>query len=255
MRFGPPGFSRTMASKGRGAGGSRAMLGEKRCWQEGRDVDAGTGKRRKSGLTRDGIVDAAYRMIDRDGMGAFTMRALGAELGVSAMAFYAHFSSREEVLVAVLTRFMETLDTDPVPGERWDDTLRRTMTSIHREYCAHPHMNDIDLDPRIAYEGLAAHTEKIVSLHLDQGMPEPVLTKAWAMIDAFLTGFNGSAIAAAQRRQADEEAGAAVDDAPVWQRIVDAAYSEESFANGVEMIIMGVRGLASPDPCAWRTPE
>ena len=89
MRFGPPGFSRTMASRGRGAGGSRAMLGEKRCWQEGRDVDAGTGKRRKSGLTRDGIVDAAYRMIDRDGMGAFTMRALGAELGVSAMAFYA----------------------------------------------------------------------------------------------------------------------------------------------------------------------
>ena len=93
-------------------------------------MDAETEKKRKSGLTRDVIVDTAYRMIDRDGMGAFTMRALGAELGVSAMAFYAHFSSREEVLVAVLTRFMETLDTDPVPGERWDDTLRRTMTSI-----------------------------------------------------------------------------------------------------------------------------
>ena len=121
-------------------------------------MDAETEKKRKSGLTRDVIVDTAYRMIDRDGMGAFTMRALGAELGVSAMAFYAHFSSREEVLVAVLTRFMETLDTDPVPGERWDDTLRRTMTSIHREYCAHPHMNDIDLDPNISYAGLAAHT-------------------------------------------------------------------------------------------------
>ena len=149
------------------------MLGETRCWQEGRGVDAETEKKRKSGLTRDVIVDTAYRMIDRDGMGAFTMRALGAELGVSAMAFYAHFSSREEVLVAVLTRFMETLDTDPVPGERWDDTLRRTMTSIHREYCAHPHMNDIDLDPNISYAGLAAHTEKIVSLHLDQGSPSP----------------------------------------------------------------------------------
>ena len=196
-------------------------------------MDAETEKKRKSGLTRDVIVDTAYRMIDRDGMGAFTMRALGAELGVSAMAFYAHFSSREEVLVAVLTRFMETLDTDPVPGERWDDTLRRTMTSIHREYCAHPHMNDIDLDPNISYAGLAAHTEKIVSLHLDQGMPEPVLTKAWAMVDAFLTGF----------------------DMPVWQRIVDSAYSEESFANGVEMIIMGVRGLAAPDPCEWHTPK
>ena len=218
-------------------------------------MDAETEKKRKSGLTRDVIVDTAYRMIDRDGMGAFTMRALGAELGVSAMAFYAHFSSREEVLVAVLTRFMETLDTDPVPGERWDDTLRRTMTSIHREYCAHPHMNDIDLDPNISYAGLAAHTEKIVSLHLDQGMPEPVLTKAWAMVDAFLTGFNGSAIAAQKRRLADEAAGGATRDMPVWQRIVDSAYSEESFANGVEMIIMGVRGLAAPDPCEGHTPK
>ena len=45
------------------------MLGETRCWQEGRGVDAETEKKRKSGLTRDVIVDTAYRMIDRDGMG------------------------------------------------------------------------------------------------------------------------------------------------------------------------------------------
>ena len=50
----------------------------------------------KRSLTRGAIVEAAYRMIDREGVRAFTMRALGAELGVSAMAFYAHFSSRED---------------------------------------------------------------------------------------------------------------------------------------------------------------
>lgn len=209
----------------------------------------------KRTLNRDGIVDAAYRMIDRDGINAFTMRALGAELGVSAMAFYAHFSSREEVLAAVLTRFMDTLDTNPVPGERWDDTLRRTMTSIHRMYCAHPHMSDIDLDPVVAYKGLAAHTEKIVSLHLAQGMPEPVLAKTWAMVDAFLTGFNGNSINMEQRRRKDEASGVIEDDLPVWQRIVRSAYSEESFANGVEMIVMGVRGMVAPDPCDWKTPE
>lgn len=209
----------------------------------------------KRSLTRDGIIDAAYRMIDRDGMGAFTMRALGAELGVSAMAFYTHFASREEMLAAVLARFMATLDTDPVPGEHWEDTLRRTMGSIHREYCAHPHMNDIDLDPRVSYEGLAAHTEKIVSLHLAQGMPEPVLSKAWAMIDAFLTGFNSCAIGAQSVRRIEEAAGVGEGDLPTWKRIVRTAYTEESFHNGVEMIIMGIRGLAAPDPCDWRTPK
>lgn len=213
-----------------------------------------TEKKRKGGLSREVIIDTAYRMIDREGMQAFTMRALGDELGVSAMAFYAHFSSRNEVLVAVLTRFMDTMDTNPLPGERWDDTLRRTMTSIHREYCAHPHMNGIDLDPSISYEGLASHTEKIVSLHLNQGMPEAILTKAWAMVDAFLSGFNSSAIGAESIRQIETAAGLSGENLPIWQRIVRSAYSEESFLNGIEIIIIGVRGLAAPDPCEWYTP-
>ena len=208
----------------------------------------------KRSLTREAIVEAAYRMIDREGVRAFTMRALGAELGVSAMAFYAHFSSREEVLAAVLERFMGTMDTDPVPGERWDDTMRRTMTSIHREFCAHPNMHDIDLDPSASYRGLAAHTRKIVGLHLAQGIPEDVLTKAWAMIDAFLTGFNSNAIAAERMRRAISLDGTD-DNLPTWERVVRTAYSEESFQNGIEMIIMGVRGLAAPDPCEWRTPK
>ena len=208
----------------------------------------------KRSLTRGAIVEAAYRMIDKEGVRAFTMRALGAELGVSAMAFYAHFSSREEVLAAVLERFMETMDTDPVPGERWDDTMRRTMTSIHREFCAHPNMYDIDLDPSASYRGLAAHTRKIVGLHLAQGIPEDVLTKAWAMIDAFLTGFDSNAIATERMRRAISPDG--IDDnLPTWERVVRTAYSEESFQNGIEMIIMGVRGLAAPDPCEWRTPK
>ena len=97
---------------------------------------------------------------------------------------------------------MGTMDTDPVPGERWDDTMRRTMTSIHREFCAHPNMYDIDLDPSASYRGLAAHTRKIVGLHLAQGIPEDVLTKAWAMIDAFLTGFNSNAITTERMRRA-----------------------------------------------------
>ena len=170
------------------------------------------------------------------------------------MAFYAHFSSREEVLAAVLERFMETMDTDPVPGERWDDTMRRTMTSIHREFCAHPNMYDIDLDPSASYRGLAAHTRKIVGLHLAQGIPEDVLTKAWAMIDAFLTGFDSNAIATERMRRAIS-LDAGDDDLPTWERVVRTAYSEESFQNGIEMIIMGVRGLAAPDPCEWRTPK
>ncbi len=46
-------------------------------------------------LTRDHIVQVATELIEREGLGAFTMRALGRDLGVSAMAVYSHFVSRD----------------------------------------------------------------------------------------------------------------------------------------------------------------
>lgn len=221
-------------------------------------------------LTPETIVESATELIEREGLASFTMRSLGRELGVSAMAVYGHFPSRDALLCAVQERFMGTLDTDPVPGERWDDTLRRTMTSIYREELAHPEVASIEVSPQVAASGLAAHTEKIVRLYLAQGMPEPMLRQAWAMVDAYLTGFAGNAIAlraeAARKgvsvvelRRGEE--GGAVGKAgasaavPLWQRIVAEAYTDEAFADGVEIIIQGIRALAAPDPCAWRTPE
>lgn len=44
-------------------------------------------------LTRERIVAVASDLIERDGLGAFTMRSLGRELGVSAMAVYSHTST------------------------------------------------------------------------------------------------------------------------------------------------------------------
>ncbi|WP_139651096.1 TetR/AcrR family transcriptional regulator [Raoultibacter phocaeensis] len=210
-------------------------------------------KQQKQPLSRQLIVDTAFRMIDENGYDSFTMRALGSELGVSAMAFYAHFSSREEMLGAVGTKFMDALNTGPVAGERWDDTLRRTMTSLRAGYLEHPNVAEINNDNAIAWLGLAKHTEKIVNLHLSQGMPEDIFVKAWAMVDAFLTGFTANELAmirdAAMPGSPDEG------DLPKWQQVVRSAYTDESFASGIEIIIEGVRGLAAPDPCEWYTPD
>lgn len=209
-------------------------------------------KQQKQALSRDLIVDTAFRMIDEKGYRAFTMRALGTELGVSAMAFYAHFASREEMLAAVCSRLMESLDTDPVPGERWDDTLRRTMPSLRKGFLDHPNIAEISLDDSVAWLGLAKHTEKIVNLHLAQGMPEDIFRKAWAMVDAFLTGFTGNEVAMIR---GDALVGEDADALPKWQQIVRSAYTDESFSNGIEIIIEGVKSIAAPDPCEWYTPS
>lgn len=208
-------------------------------------------------LSRDAIVEAATELIEKDGLGAFTMRLLGRQLGVSAMAIYGYFESRGDVLTAVLERFMGTMDADPVPGEYWDDTLRRIMTSIYVEELAHPELASIEVAPGTGNEGLARHTEKIVALHLEQGMPVSVLKHAWSMVDAFLAGFTDNAI---KERSIASLPGGARASSPghrlaLWEEIVIGAHSDEAFAYGIEVIIQGIRALAAPDPCQWRTPE
>lgn len=203
-------------------------------------------------LTPDAIVKAATTLIERDGISAFTMRSLGRELGVSSMAVYSHYPSRDDLLAAVFDRFTSTMDTGPVPGERWDNTLRRTTSSFYREEMAHPQLASVTVSssPETI---LATHTERIVKLYLAQGMPEVVLTQMWAFVDAYLTGFIANAIEIASMTSSVNNNG--TDEAPLWRRVVMGAYTDEAFSDGIEMIIQGVRGLAAPDPCEWRTPE
>ncbi len=209
-------------------------------------------------LTKKRIIDAATALIEREGLSAFTMRSLGKELGVSAMAIYGYFPSREDVLRAVITQFMASLNTVPIPGERWDDTLRRTMHSIMYTNLAHPEIASISVDPIVGEGGLENHTETIVNLHLAQGMPEEILKPVWAMVDTYLTGFFANAATCRFKHtmpdhdyEVDMEALKAE---PAWKRVIATSYTDEAFDRGIEMIIASTRALAAPDPCDWRTP-
>jgi AcrR family transcriptional regulator len=51
-------------------------------------------------LSKDKIAAAALAIVDRGGVAQLTMRSLGAQLGCSAMAIYAHFPNRDAVLQA-----------------------------------------------------------------------------------------------------------------------------------------------------------
>lgn len=54
--------------------------------------------------TREALIDAAERLLDEGGLPAVTLRAVGAQAGVSHNAPYKHFADREALLAAVATR-------------------------------------------------------------------------------------------------------------------------------------------------------
>lgn len=60
-------------------------------------------------LDRERIVEAALSSIEADGVEQMTMRSLGRDLGVEAMALYRYVSGREDLLEAVVSHLLDGL--------------------------------------------------------------------------------------------------------------------------------------------------
>ena len=72
--------------------------------------------RRRSGVTRERVIDEALAIIERDGVDALSMRKLAGQLGVVPTSIYWHVGGREQLLDAVVERYTERLVATAVRG-------------------------------------------------------------------------------------------------------------------------------------------
>jgi len=91
-------------------------------------------------LDRDTIAAAALDLMDAEGLGALTIRALATRLGVAPMALYNHAATKDEILDAALERALAPLaGADPGPdGDPWWERLRRINIAFHCALVDHP---------------------------------------------------------------------------------------------------------------------
>ena len=93
-------------------------------------------------LSRERIVAAAVAFIDRDGLPGLSMRRLGNDLGVEAMALYRHVPGKEDLLDGVVDALVATMDHDPdvlrAPRDGWQDFLQRLAHGVRRVALEHP---------------------------------------------------------------------------------------------------------------------
>jgi AcrR family transcriptional regulator len=89
-------------------------------------------------LTRNTVVDRALRLADADGLDALTIRKLATELGVTPMALYWHFRSKDELLDGLAERIWSEIDTDVDASAPWHAKLRALLESLLRVLRVHP---------------------------------------------------------------------------------------------------------------------
>ncbi|MBC7594301.1 MAG: TetR/AcrR family transcriptional regulator C-terminal domain-containing protein [Kineosporiaceae bacterium] len=110
----------------------------------GEEAGAGpTPPRRGRGLSTELIAQTTLDLIDEDGVGAASMRAIAGRLGVEAMSLYRHVKTRDELLDVVVNLIVDELNLDGEvhrsADKGWRDYLTRLAYGVRRYAVAHPH--------------------------------------------------------------------------------------------------------------------
>ena len=95
------------------------------------------------GLSLDRIVTVTLELMDEQGIGAATMRAVSSRLGVRSMSLYRYVQDRDELFNAVVERIVNELADDPDvqlrPVDGWRPYLAGMAHGVRRYARAHPH--------------------------------------------------------------------------------------------------------------------
>lgn len=133
------------------------------------------------------MVAAALRLADRRGLGALSMRRLGAALGVEAMSLYKHVPHKAALLDLLVERVLAGVSPAP-PGASWEERLRHVSRELRRVACAHPHVFPL-LATRIPATPTAlAPLEALLAALADAGLDDDAaLASFWTFV-AWATG-------------------------------------------------------------------
>ena len=139
-------------------------------------------------LTRELVLQTALRLADQGGLESLSMRKLGQELGVEAMAVYYHFANKDEVLDGIVDLVWTEIDL-PVAGEDWRIAMRRRAISVHDVLARHRWaigLMESRLNPGPA--NLRHHDAVIGNLRAAD-FDMAIVAHAYSLMDGYIYGF------------------------------------------------------------------
>lgn len=92
---------------------------------------------RRVTLTRDQVARAGLALLDRDGLGRFSVRRLADYLGVTPMALYNHVNSKSDLLEAVAEHVLAEAEYQPASDD-WREIVSGCFRTLRETCLAHP---------------------------------------------------------------------------------------------------------------------
>ncbi|MEU8660089.1 TetR/AcrR family transcriptional regulator [Actinoplanes philippinensis] len=193
----------------------------------------------RPGLTRNGIATTALRMIDEGGSSAFSMRRLGAELGVDPSALYWHFRGREELFEAIAEILVDEIGEASLSWTApWPDLLTAYCVRLYEVLIRHPHAVMVFASRPVRSEFGVRAANHAVELMVADGFTAAQAVQAIQALRAYVVGcaldVSATAVTGLQPRQRSARPPA---DNLLAQGVLDAG---EHFRPGLDAMIRGL---------------
>jgi len=204
------------------------------------------------------VVGRALQLADADGLDALTIRKLAQELGVTPMALYWHFRSKDELLDGLAERVWSEIDTDVDATASWSAQLRGLLESLLRVLRAHPAAPQLLLQTEKQNESALHATEVTLEILRGAGF-DPIHASEiargalWTGITLVMSEPGIESLAAEERAELQRRKQVVFATLPVarYPRLVECAIPmtacddpEFHYELGVSVFIAGIEAIA-----------
>jgi AcrR family transcriptional regulator len=139
-------------------------------------------------LTRDLVLQTALKLADQGGLASLSMRKLGQELGVEAMALYYHFANKDEVLDGIVDLVFAEIDL-PVAGAPWKPAMRRRAMSVRDVLARHRWAIGMMESRQNPGPANLRHHDAVIGNLRAAGFDMAMVAHAYSLVDAYVYGF------------------------------------------------------------------
>jgi AcrR family transcriptional regulator len=146
-------------------------------------------RRRREPISREAIVTAAIRLLDREGLAALSMRRLAEELGTGAATLYWHVGSKDGLLDLVFDELIgEEQVPDPDPS-RWQEQLKDIARAQRRVSLRHPYLVRISIGRIPMGPNALRLSERVLAILRAGGLPPRLAVQGYLLLISTVNGF------------------------------------------------------------------
>jgi AcrR family transcriptional regulator len=139
-------------------------------------------------LTRERVLETAVARADAGGLEALSMRKLGQELGVEAMALYHHFANKDALVDAMVDVVFSEIDV-PEAGPDWRAAMLRRAISVRDALLRHRWAIGLMESRRTPGPANLRHHDAVIGSLRSGGFDIAMAAHAYSLLDSYIYGF------------------------------------------------------------------